>query len=138
MTKNKSAVNTAKPKGKPRGKPFKKGDPRINKDGPGKIKGFYELRALARQISEEEVVHDKKIMSRAEKLLRELAASRMEKEKTKFLEIAFGKVPDKVINSNFDIDKIMDKVDLKKLTPEQLEKLSTGSDILEVLLADYL
>lgn len=121
---------------KPPGKPFVKGDPRINRAG-SRIKGFYVLRQMAQQISEEPASAGTK-QSLMEKTLRELISSPDPRAKSKFLEIAWGKVEDRVITSNFDMDAILEKVDLKKLTNEQLDELSQGKNIIEVLLGDYL
>lgn len=73
----------------PNSKPFKKGDPRINRKG--RPKSFDQLRALAQKISHEPI-KEGATMTAAEAILRKLALE----NPTRFLEIAYGKVPDEV------------------------------------------
>lgn len=69
-------------------KPFTKGDPRINRNG--RPKAFDFIRALAQQIAEEVDPNIKK--TNAEIVLRRL----MKDDGAKFIEVAYGKTPDKV------------------------------------------
>jgi len=81
-------------------KPFKKGDPRINRKG--RPKSFDKLRELALQIAHEEaknkgecVVIEGKKVTIAEMVLRQWASSKNPTLQKSFMEIAFGKVPEK-------------------------------------------
>ena len=83
------------------GKPFVKGDPRINRKG--RPKSFDALRELAQQIAHEEALSEKQpivinghVATVAEMILRQWAASKNPQLVKAFIEIAFGKVPDKV------------------------------------------
>ena len=69
-------------------KPFKKGDPRINRKG--RPKSFDQLRALAQKLSHEQV--GETTQTAVEMILRKLAMENPER----FLEIAYGKVPQPV------------------------------------------
>lgn len=121
---------------KPNPGAFKKNDPRINRAGT-KVKGFFTLRQLAQQISEEPSTVDSK-KTVMEQLLRDLVVSQDPKAKVKFLEIGWGKVEDRIVTSQVDLDAILERVDLEKLTNEQIDMLTSGKNIVEVLLADYL
>jgi hypothetical protein len=74
------------------GKGFTKGDPRINRKG--RPKSFDQLRALAQKISHEPIA-DSSTMTVAEAILRTMA----KENPARFVEIAFGKVPDEVKQS---------------------------------------
>lgn len=67
---------------------FTKGDPRINRNG--RPKAFDFIRSLAQQIAEEVDPNIKK--TNAEIVLRRL----MKDDGAKFIEVAYGKTPDKV------------------------------------------
>jgi len=77
-------------------KPFTKGyDPRRNRKG--RPKSFDALRALAQQIAREEVqMTDGTYMTRAELILRAWTVDKNPLYQKAFLEIAYGKVPDKI------------------------------------------
>lgn len=90
---------TAKKKNRPG--TFKKGDPRINRKG--RPKSFDALRELALQIGHEEakkgdkciVINGRKVTI-TEQILRQWATSRNPILQKAFIEIAYGKVPDRV------------------------------------------
>lgn len=81
---------------------FVKGDPRINRKG--RPKTFDALRALAQQIAHEtaktkageQLVIDGHVVTVAEAILRQWATSGNAQLQRAFIEVAFGKVPDKV------------------------------------------
>lgn len=80
---------------------FVKGDPRINRKG--RPKTFDALRELAQQIAHEEaqangapIVIDGHIVTVAEAILRQWATSKNPQLQKAFVEVAFGKVPDKI------------------------------------------
>ena len=81
-------------------KPFKKGDPRINRNG--RPKSFDTLRKLAQQLSSEvakdrdghEIIRDGHKVTIAELVLFQMASN--PKQRKEFLEIAFGKVPQNI------------------------------------------
>jgi hypothetical protein len=80
---------------------FRRGDPRINKNG--RPKSFDALRALAQQIAHEKakaggevVVIDGHAVTIAESILRQWATSKSPALQQRFMEIAFGKVPQPV------------------------------------------
>lgn len=96
-----NTAQNSETKGKPRGKPFVKGDPRINRNG--RPKSFDALRELARAISHEKAVdksgetviingHSATV---AEMILRQWATSKNPRLQQAFIEVAFGKVPDR-------------------------------------------
>lgn len=95
--------NTAK---KQRGVPFVKGDSRINKNG--RPKAFDFIRELAQKIGSEvePVIKGKpNALTNAEIVLRQL----MMRDGAKFIEVAYGKVPQPVegefnLNMRFDYD----------------------------------
>lgn len=95
-----SSNTTPKLQGGVTGKGFVKGDPRINRKG--RPKSFDALRALAQQIAHEAATKDGKPLvieghkvTVAEAILRTWAQSKNPQLVKSFIEIAFGKVPDK-------------------------------------------
>jgi hypothetical protein len=84
------------------GKGFKKGDPRINRKG--RPKSFDQLRALAQKISHEPIA-DASSITVAEAILRTMA----KENPARFVEIAFGKVPDKLEITTHDIDREIER-----------------------------
>ncbi len=91
--------NTAQ---KQRGKPFAKGDNRINRKG--RPKTFDALRTLAQRIGHEDatkrgapVLVGGEVVTVTEAILRDWAQSDDPRLQVKFMEIAYGKVPDEVL-----------------------------------------
>lgn len=89
---------------------FTKGDPRINRRG--RPKSFDAVRELAQSISHEvakaggnPVVVDNHTATVAEMILRQWASSKNPQLQKAFIELAFGKVPDKL-----DVDGKMNMV----------------------------
>ena len=82
-------------------KPFVKGDPRINRKG--RPRSFDALRELAQEIAHEtaksggaEVVIEGHKVTVSEAILRGWAMSKNPQLQRAFIEVAFGKVPDKL------------------------------------------
>lgn len=99
----KVSSNTAdNSKKKPRGRPFEKGDKRINRTG--RPKEFTAMRDLAREIAIRKAQNsggqyvkiDGKEVSIVEVILFSWATSGDFQKQKHFLEIAYGKVPDKI------------------------------------------
>jgi hypothetical protein len=120
---------------------FTKGDPRINREGSS-IYNFTQLRKAAQGILNEEVMDnhhpERGVLTRSQHIILDLIESNDNRDKAKALEIGHGKVPDEIHQYNFDIDKLMAKIDMTKLTNQQLADLASGKNIVEVVLADYL
>ena len=74
-------------------RPFTKGDPRINRKG--RPKSFDGLRELAQLIGHEAVSVGDKKLTVTEAILRQWAQSKNPILQRAFIEIAFGKVPDR-------------------------------------------
>ena len=114
------------------GKGFKKGDARINRKG--RPRSFDALRDLAQQIAHEtvkaggvEVTIDGHKITVTEAILRQWAQSKNPQLQKGFLEIAFGKVPDRVDFGG----KVT--LDFTKYTDEQLLRIIAGDDPASVL-----
>ena len=94
---------------------FKKGDPRINRKG--RPKSFDAMRELARQIAHEVaiskgecvVINGKKVTV-TEMILRQWASSKNPQLQRAFLEIAYGKVPDKHEHTGTDSGPLVFRV----------------------------
>ena len=96
-----SSDTTTKLPGGVTGKGFVKGDPRINRHG--RPKSFDGLRTLAQQIAHEvaqtkgePVVINGKLVSVTEAILRSWAQSKDARLQQKFIEVAYGQVPQTV------------------------------------------
>jgi hypothetical protein len=89
-----NTTETQQREGQRRGlRPFVKGDSRINRRG--RPAGFDEMRKLALQLACETVTDNRgRRMSCAEAILRSWVCSKEPALQIKFVEIAFGKVPD--------------------------------------------
>lgn len=90
---------------------FKKGDPRINRKG--KPRSFDAVRELAQSISHEvakaggnPVVVEGHTATVAEMILRQWASSKNPQLQKAFIELAFGKVPDKTEFSGKDGEQL--------------------------------
>ena len=111
----------------PEGKPFKKGDPRINRNG--RPKSFNGLRELARTIADEKaksgnntLVIDGHSITVVEAILRSWAMGKDKRKQQAFIEIAYGKVPQAV-----DITTGGDKINNDD--PERIDRaISTFAD----------
>ena len=96
-------------------KPFTKGDPRINRKG--RPKSFDKLRELAQSLSHEVVEgKDGSKHTAVEMILRKLATEKPDK----FLEIAYGKVPQPI-----DVTTGGEKLEAK-VTDEQFDRAIQG------------
>lgn len=72
---------------------FTKGDPRINRKG--RPRSFDALRKLAQQIAIEKA--EGRDTTKIEQMLRDMAANKHDpRDRHKFIEIAYGKVPDQM------------------------------------------
>jgi len=118
-------------------KPFKAGDKRINRKG--RPVTFAALRTLAQQISHE-VAQGANSYTVAEAILRSWANSGNPALQMKFIEVAFGKVPNEVggadggpvqIRVNYGREPNT-PVDLSTLTDEQLDRLQAGESLDQV------
>ena len=85
---------TGKQRKMPKGVPFVKGDSRCWRKG--RPPSFDQLRALAQAIAQEEIIGNGRTMTRVEAMLRIWSASKEPTLQKAFMEIAFGKVPDKI------------------------------------------
>jgi hypothetical protein len=91
-------------------KPFTKGDPRINRKG--RPKSFDGLRELAQLIGHEAVSVGDKKLTVTEAILRQWAQSKNPILQRAFIEIAFGKVPDRTELTGADGKPLKIKVTL--------------------------
>ena len=120
--------------------------PRAPRSGPGDgitpIKSIQELKAIAMELASEATVNNRKlergVKSRAVHILLDLAESQFGADKKVFLEYAFGSPEVHSQEMLKFLEKILTDVDLEKLSPQQIDDLSKGKPLIEVLLADYL
>jgi hypothetical protein len=102
-------------------RPFVKGDKRINRKG--RPRSFDALRSLAQMIAKE-AFEDKEgnQATRVELILREWSTSHNALLQKQFVEVAYGKVPDEVINSGEQrvevIVKHSDRAEPTHIAPE--------------------
>jgi TPR repeat protein len=89
------AVNTAANTTPVRGKPFIKGDSRINRKG--RPRSFEAFRKLAIKIAGEQA--DEEDISRAVKMLRDMARSGNPADRALFLAYAYGKPKEEIENT---------------------------------------
>jgi hypothetical protein len=102
-------------------KPFVKGDKRINRKG--RPRSFDALRSLAQEIAKEAFEdRDGNQATRVELILRDWSTSHNALLQKQFVEVAYGKVPDEVINSGAQrldiIVKHSDRAEPSHTTPE--------------------
>ena len=97
-------------------KPFKKKDPRINKNG--RPKSFDALRTLAQEIAhevaqskEQDVIINGKKATITEVILRQWAQSKNPKLQQQFIEVTYGKVPTPVEHTGKDGNAITIRVE---------------------------
>lgn len=118
---------------------FVKGDPRINRNG--RPKSFDALRKLAQQMSHEvakdrdgnEIIRNGHKVTHAELLLFQMLSDKKQREK--FLEIAFGKVPQPIEIGNIGDNtlqigvKVIDyRHSIAALAPRPVSDSSTSSE----------
>ena len=105
-------------------KPFKRGDARINRRG--RPKNFDALRTLTQQIAHEVVTHNGEpvvvaghSLTVVEAILRQWAHSKNPALQIRFVEIAYGKVPDRLEVGG----KADDAIPIVVMQPGMLERL---------------
>jgi hypothetical protein len=118
----KEPVNTVK--NSPRKGQFVKGDPRINRKG--RPHSFNALRVLAIQIATEKAAG--RDTSNIEQILLEMATNRRNvQDRQKFIEIAYGKVPEEInLKTPEGLRVIIEYADGKNTDPEAAPGATPG------------
>lgn len=104
---------------------FTKGDPRINRNG--RPRSFDSLRALAQEIANEQKNEGGETC--AERILREWRDSKNWQSQKAFLEVAFGKVPDKLEIDGDTIIRIVWSESEKNRHNSAVDAQETGRDL---------
>lgn len=97
---------------------FVKGDKRINRKG--RPRSFDALRALAQEIAKEDLVNaEGDRITRVELILRDWAQSRNPILQKQFMEVAYGKVPDEIVNNGkVTLRIVRDEIASADIAPE--------------------
>ena len=107
-------------------KPFVKGDKRINRKG--RPRSFDALRELAQQIGHETVTIGDRQITVTEAILRQWAQSKNPQLQRAFIEIAYGKVPDRTELTGADGGALFDPVAVVAALLAARKELDKGGD----------